>query len=126
MAEAKQPRRIGLPDEVGFQKLVEHGQRLPFGSFGDGCDHFRLERLAGDGRGVEDQASLGRQGCDLVPDGGRDRGRHRPSVVPITGHGDADSSSAGHTCELLEVERIAATLAVQGGASCRVELGVGE
>ena len=53
MAEAEASRRVGRPDEVELEQLVEGSEHSRDVALGDRGDQLGLERLTGDGRRLE-------------------------------------------------------------------------
>ena len=116
VAEAEPSWRLRGADEVGGQQLVERVERG--GSISDRRNQFRLERLAGDGRGIEHDPRLRAEHFQLVADRGGNRRRQSPFLPRMLhGQGVVPSRRIGGPHQLLEVKGVAATLAVQRGPS---------
>jgi hypothetical protein len=115
VAEDEAPRHARRPDEVEREQVVERGEPVGLRELADHRRQSGLERLAGDGGRVEQRARVGRQRRELLRDRGRHRRGERAVVRAVRRRGGAAAAR-----ELLEVERVAAAVAVDrrdvGGA----------
>jgi hypothetical protein len=123
MAEREPARSTARPHQRVCEQLVERAQRGRVGQLGHRGGQVGVERVTGDGRGFEHGPGLGRQVSELGGQRGGDRRGDR-----AVGH---DVAAAGRRLaragELLEVERVAARLAVDRRRGvpdelCRVRL----
>ena len=110
--EAEPARRFGRADEIEPQELVDRGEDRFRALLGDRGHELGLERLAGHGCRLERPPRLGGRREDVGADGlehglGHGLGRMRPVSSRA-----ARPEMAGSR-ELLDVERVAAALAVQ-------------
>src|SRR5215208_2510000 len=121
MAEDEAPRHRGGPHEIQRQERVERGEPGRRRQLSDRRREVRLERLAGDGGGVEQRALLPRQRRELLGERRCDRGRNsRARSVAARRRGTPRLLARAR--ELLEIERVAATVAVDGGDRSRLEI----
>ncbi len=121
VAEDEAARHRGRTHEIERQELVERREPVGRGQLRDRCREAGFERLAGDGGGIQQRALLPRQGRELLRERRRDRGRNpvsRPVAVrrPVTPRFPAGPR------ELLEVERVAAAVEVDGRDRCGLEI----
>ena len=121
VAEDEAPRHRGRAHEIERQEPVERREPLGRGQLRDhGCET-GLERLAGDGGGVQQRALLPRQGCELLGERRRDGGRHPVPRSVAVRHPVAPRVPAVAR-ELLEVERVASAVTVDGRDRARLEI----
>ncbi len=114
MPEAKAARHLGLPNEAELQQLVQGLEHRRLGGRRGGGGQLGLERVAGYRGPLQHAPRAVREKCDLLGQGGRDRGRH----VEIPGRelGSAcPALESERSRELLEIERVAAALLVESG-----------
>jgi hypothetical protein len=112
MAEREPARGARDADQVGVRDLVERGERARLRHAGDAGGDTDLERLAGDRRAVQQRERGSRAGREL----GGDRRADGPRDAVLA-----------RTCarQLLDEERVAAALLVDGAAGAREQpLGV--
>jgi hypothetical protein len=77
----KAPRDVGRPDQIHAQQLVEvFDCRVP-GRGGDRRRELGVERVAGDGRGLEQAPRTRRQQTKFLGERGGDRARHLEAVA---------------------------------------------
>ena len=121
MPEAVAPGDIGRPGDVGRQQGVDRGQGLALVEPGGGGREIEVERLAGHGGAPAEPAGGLAQARDLLAErgghGGRDADRVRLGV--------RRGGRRGSPGQLLEVERVAAALAVEQRERALAEQGVG-
>ena len=114
MPEAKAPRHIGCANEIELQEFVDRVHRRGLGRGRRRRCELRLERVAGDRRSFEHDACSVREQRELLGqcsgNGGRDadRRRHLRNAAPVR------ARALERARELLEIERVAAALLVQG------------
>jgi hypothetical protein len=122
MAEGEAARDLRGADEIEREQVVEGVERLRFGELADRRRQVRLEGLAGHRCRVEQGARGGRQRLQLAGDGARHGRRHadRLAVVAARQRARQVARLAG-AAELLEVEGVAAAVAVDGRQRRRVD-----
>ena len=90
VAEDEAPRHRGRAHEIERQEPVERREPLGRGQLRDRRREAGLERLAGDGGGIQQRALLPRQGCELPGERRRDGGRDPVALaVAVRRRGDA-------------------------------------
>ena len=114
VAERKAARHLGRAHEVGVQQVVERVERLLGRDVPHRRRHVGLERLTGHGRRLEQAARAVGQRGQLLGDRARHRGGHAVVAAGVVARG-AQHAPVGGAAELLEVERVAAAVAVDGG-----------
>ena len=114
VAEDEAPRHRGRTHEIERQERVERREPVGRGQLGDRRREAGVERLAGDGGGIQQRALLPRQGRELLGERRGDGGRNPVSRSVAVRRRVTPRFLAGAR-ELLEVERVAATVAVDGG-----------
>ena len=114
VAEDKAPRHRGGTHEIERQERVERGKPVGGGQLGDRRREAVVERLAGDGGGIQQGALLLRQGRELLGER-RGYGGRNPVSRSVAARRRVTPRSLAGARELLEVERVAATMAVDGG-----------
>ncbi len=121
MAEAVAAGDVGRAGDVGGQQGIDGGQGLALVEPGGGGREVEVERLAGDG-GAPPEAPGGlAQPRDLLAERGGHGGRDPDGVRLGVRHG----GRCGSPGQLLEVERVAAALAVEQRERALAEQGVG-
>ena len=122
VAEAVAARHVGRAGDARGEQVVDRRQRVGVAEPGGGGREVEVERLAGHGAAPREQAGALGQARDLLPERGRDGRRHADGVRLLARRGGGHARAR----ELLQVERVAAALAVQerlgGGAEQRVGL----
>ena len=121
MAEAVAAGDVGRAGDVGGQQLVDRGQRRALVHAGGGAREVEVERLARDGGAPAEPPGRLRQAGDLLAE----RGGHGRRHADVLGLLARLARRSGRPRQLLEVERVAAALAVDGGQRRRAEEGVG-
>src|SRR4051794_2737701 len=114
MAEAKEARELGPPDQVAIHQLVERVERLGRGQLRDRSGELGLERVTRDGCAFEERPRLRGQARELGIDSGG-HGVRRIGVV-LERLCLAGALEVPVTRELLEVEGVAAALAQEDRA----------
>jgi hypothetical protein len=121
MAEAEASRYGSRPYEVGVHQLVQQRKRHPLGALGDRRDKAGVEGFADDGRGIEHDFVLRPQATQLVGDQRADaRGDRRVLDARLATRGVGRRARSAPR-QLIEIERIAAALAVNSLLSGRVQ-----
>ena len=115
VAEAEAPRHVGRPDEVAAQQLVQRVDDERRVEAGRGGGQLGLERVARDRRAIERAARIVRQQRELVGQRRGDRTRHLDARERDAARAVPVRRPARRARELLEVERVAAALAVEHG-----------
>ena len=120
MTEAEAPWRVGWTDQVALEQFVECYERIFLGDSGRLRGEIWLERLADRGGALQQGPSRYRERVDFGSDRGADCGWHSGAggVVVLRSHNCAALARGG---ELLEIERIAAALAVEDLAQSRLD-----
>ena len=111
VAEDELARHVGRAHEVEDQQVVEGREPGLLAQPGDRRRKTGLERLARHRRPVQQRARLGRQRLELTGDRARNRRGHPGLAGAVAEHRGQVGALAG-PAELLEVERVAAAVAV--------------
>ena len=111
--EAEAPRHVRVAHEVAAQQLVERLHDLRLVAAGGFGREVELERIARDGRRFEHLALGPRQHGELAVEGRRDRPRDACARERDVGPRLRPVGPARHACELQQVVRVAAAVAVQ-------------
>src|SRR6266508_2283855 len=117
MPEAKPTGHVGLANEVEPQQLVQGLERRSLGGRRGGRRELGFERVAGDRRALEHEAGAVREDGELLSQRGGNRRRHPQTRQRRLGDGRR-TSKRERSGELLEVERVATALVVDGGRYC--------
>ena len=125
MAEDEAPRHRRRAHQVQRQEPVERGEALRRRQLRDRRRQVGLERLAGDGGGVQQRVLGRRKGSELLGQRRRHGGRHpgRTTGFRIAVERRAQPPLPARSRELLEVERVAAAVAVDRRHRSRIEPG---
>ena len=118
MAERVAPRHRGRAQHVARHQLLQRRQRLLLAQPGGGGGEVEVRRVARDGRAPRQPPRALAQALDLLPERGGHRGRHADHrVVERLPHRPLRTPR-----QLLQVERVAAALAVDLLADGRRQL----
>ena len=113
-------------NEVAGDQLIEGAEALRVRELGDRCREIGLERLAGDSRAPEQCLLLRRQRSDLLRQRGRDGSGYGNACDIGVDAGGVDrgrqSPFLARAPELLEVERVAAAVAIDRRGLARLEI----
>jgi hypothetical protein len=121
VAEDEAPRHRRGAHEVEREQRVERDQALVGGELGDRRGEIGLERLAG-GRGPVQHGELGgRERRELAGERGRDGHGHAGPGLARVCAAQLDRRRPAGARKLLQVEGVAAAVAVDGGSRACIE-----
>ena len=119
MAERERARRGRGPHQPARQQRVQRRQRRVVGQLGDRRREVELERVAAHRSRIEQRAGARRERGELGRERRGDRGRQRP----VRRHPTGSNTAVAMRGELLQVERVAARIAVDRTGVGADELG---